>query len=101
MLRGIMRKGNSMTSASKKGALENSAFMRPLTPSPELAAVVGSEPIPRTEVTKRIWKYIKKHDLQDLEDRRMINADENLRPVFGTDQVSMFEMQKLVGKHLS
>ena len=90
-----------MTSASKKGALENSAFMRPLTPSPELAAVVGSEPIPRTEVTKRIWKYIKKHDLQDLEDRRMINADENLRPVFGTDQVSMFEMQKLVGKHLS
>ena len=82
-------------------AKANSAFMRPLTPSPALAAVVGADPIPRTEVTKRLWVYIKKHDLQDLTNRRMINADENLRPVFGKDQVSMFEMTKLLGKHLS
>lgn len=79
----------------------NSAFMRPLTPSPELAEVVGPEPKPRTEITKLIWKYIKKHDLQAPEDRRMINADEKLRPVFGKDQVSMFEMSRLLGGHLS
>ncbi len=82
-------------------AKANSAFMRPLTPSPELAAVVGADPIPRTEVTKRLWVYIKKHELQDSENRRMINADELLRPVFGKDQVSMFEMAKLLGNHLS
>ncbi len=76
-----------------------SAFMRPMTPSPELAEVVGPEPKPRTEITKRLWVYIKKHKLQDSADRRMINADEKLRPVFGKDQVSMFEMTKIIGSH--
>ena len=66
-----------------------------------LGAVVGSEPVPRTQVVKRLWEYIKEHDLQDRRNRRMINADTKLRAVFGKDQVSMFEMNKLVNKHLS
>ncbi len=75
--------------------------MRPYTPSATLAAVVGSKPIPRTEVTKKIWAYIKKNGLQDKVNRRMINADSALKPLFGKNQVSMFEMTKLVSKHLS
>lgn len=86
----------------KTGRAPNAAFMKPMKPSPELAAVVGSEPKPRTEVTKKLWEYIKKHDLQDPKERRMINADDNLKKVFGgKKQVSMFDMTKLVNKHLS
>ena len=80
----------------------NAAFMKPLNPSTSLAAVVGGKAMPRTEVTKKIWQYIKKNGLQDKKNRRMINADEKLGPVFGgKKQVSMFEMTKLVSKHLS
>ena len=79
----------------------NAAFMKPMTPSPTLAAVVGDKGLPRTEVTKKIWMYIKKHSLQDSKNRRNINADEKLKDVFGgKKQVSMFEMTKLVNKHL-
>ena len=80
----------------------NAAFMKPLTPSPALAAVIGDRPMPRTEVTKRVWDYIKKNKLQDTKNKRMINADEKLSAVFGgKKQVSMFDMTKLVGKHLT
>jgi upstream activation factor subunit UAF30 len=79
----------------------NAAFMRPVTPSATLAAVIGDKPVPRTEVTKKLWAYIKKQGLQDAKNRRMINADDKLKPVFGgKGQVSMFDMTKLVGKHL-
>jgi chromatin remodeling complex protein RSC6 len=75
--------------------------MKAMTPSPELAAVVGSKPMPRTEITKKLWVYIKKNNLQDPKERRMINADDNLKAVFnGKKQVSMFDMTKLVNKHL-
>ncbi|MFL6212822.1 MAG: SWIB/MDM2 domain-containing protein [Blastocatellia bacterium] len=78
-----------------------SAFMQPLQPDEALAAVIGSEPLPRTEVTKRIWDYIRQHNLQDKSDKRMINADDKLRKIFdGKDQVSMFELTKLVNGHL-
>lgn len=79
----------------------NAAFMKPVTPSAELAVIVGAEPLPRTEVTKKIWDYIKANDLQDPANRRNINADDKLRPIFGKDQVNMFEMTKLVSQHLS
>ena len=79
----------------------NAAFMKPMTPSSTLAAVVGNSPMPRTEVTSKLWGYIKKNNLQDKTNRRMINADDKLREVFGgKKQVSMFEMTKLVAKHL-
>jgi len=79
----------------------NAAFMKAMTPTAVLAAVVGSMPLPRTEVTKRIWDYIKKNRLQDTINKRLINADEKLRQVFGGKrQVSMFEMTKLVSNHL-
>ena len=79
----------------------NAAFMKPMTPSSTLAAVVGSSPMPRTEVTSRLWGYIKRNNLQDKTNRRMINADDKLKEVFGGKrQVSMFEMTKLVAKHL-
>ena len=89
--------------AAKKTAKRkpNAAFMKPLSSSPALAAVIGDKPMPRTEVTKRLWDYIKKNKLQDAKNRRMINADDKLGPVFGgKKQVSMFDMTKLVGKHL-
>ena len=80
----------------------NPAFMKPMNISPALARIVGSKPIPRTEVTKKLWAYIKKNGLQDTVNRRNINADENLRAVFGGRRtVSMFEMTKLVNNHLS
>jgi upstream activation factor subunit UAF30 len=80
----------------------NSAFMKPLTPSSELAEIVGSKPLPRTEVVKKLWVYIKKNKLQDAKNKRNINADEKLKKVFaGKKTVSMFEMTKLVSKHLS
>ena len=79
----------------------NAAFMRPMTPSASLAAVIGSTPMPRTEVTKKLWAYIKKNDLQDSKNRRNINADDKLKDVFGGKKtVSMFEMTKLVAGHL-
>jgi upstream activation factor subunit UAF30 len=78
----------------------NPAFMKALTPSASLAAVVGAKPLPRTEVVKKIWEYIKKNKLQDSANKRMINADGKLRAVFGKDQVSMFEMTKILSQHL-
>ena len=79
----------------------NAAFMKPVTPNEKLAQVVGASPLPRTELTKKLWVYIKKNGLQDKKNRRMINADDKLREVFGgKKQVSMFEMTKLVNKHL-
>lgn len=80
----------------------NPAFMKPMKVSAELAVIVGEGPMPRTEVIKKLWAYIKKHDLQDPKERRMINADDALTTVFGgKDRVNMFEMTKLVFKHLS
>ena len=87
--------------AKKAKRKPNAAFMKPMTPTGPLAAVVGSSGMPRTEVTKKIWAYIKRNGLQDKKNRRMINADDKLKPVFsGKSQVSMFEMTKLVSKHL-
>ncbi len=97
------KKAAPKKAAKKSGAKRkpNAAFMKAMTPSAVLAAVVGSMPIPRTEVTKKIWDYIKKNKLQDSINRRLINADERLRQVFGgKKQVSMFEMTKLVSNHL-
>jgi upstream activation factor subunit UAF30 len=79
----------------------NAAFMKAMQPSEQLSSVVGSSPMPRTEITKKLWGYIKRKGLQDSKNRRMINADENLRPIFKKDQVSMFDMTKMVNKHLS
>jgi chromatin remodeling complex protein RSC6 len=90
--------------AAKKPAAKrkpNAAFMKPMTPSATLAAVIGSAPLPRTEVTKKIWEYIKKNKLQDSVNRRNINADDKLKAVFGgKSKVSMFEMTKLISNHL-
>jgi chromatin remodeling complex protein RSC6 len=88
--------------AQKKAARKPSAaFMKPMTPSPALAEIVGAKPIPRTEVTKRLWAYIKKNKLQDPNNKRMIKADAALKVVFGGKAtVNMFEMTKLVSKHL-
>src|SRR5690606_19097959 len=89
-----------MATTEKTGRKPNAAFMKPLTPSPTLAAVIGNEAVPRTEVTKRIWDYIKKHNLQDPANRRNSNADAKLRPLFGKAQVSMFERTKPVSRRL-
>jgi upstream activation factor subunit UAF30 len=87
---------------SKTKRKPNAAFMKPMNISDALQPVVGSKPLPRTEVTKRLWEYIKKNKLQDAKERRNINADDNLKKVFGgKKQVSMFEMTRLVNKHLS
>lgn len=89
------------TAKKKTAGKPNTAFMKPMTPSPALAEVIGAKPIPRTEVTQKLWVYIKKNGLQDAKNRRMINADPALKAVFGgKSSVSMFEMTKLVGKHL-
>ena len=90
-----------MAKKKKSARKPNAAFMRPVTPSATLAEVVGAKPMPRTEVTKKLWAYIKKHGLQDKTNRRMINADDNLKSVFGgKSSVNMFAMTKLVSKHL-
>jgi chromatin remodeling complex protein RSC6 len=82
-------------------AKPNAAFMKPLTPSSDLAVVVGNKPLPRTEVVKKLWAYIKKHKLQDTKNKRNINADAALKTIFGgKGTVNMFEMTKLVSKHL-
>ena len=86
---------------AKASRKPNAAFMKPMTPSPLLAEVVGAKPLPRTEVTRKLWAYIKKNGLQDKKNRRMINADAILKPVFGgKSQVNMFAMTKLVNKQL-
>jgi chromatin remodeling complex protein RSC6 len=99
-----VKKPAAKKAAAKKPASKrkpNAAFMKAMTPSAVLAAVIGSTPMPRTEVTKKIWDYIKKNKLQDSINRRLINADEKLRAVFGgKGKVSMFEMTKLVSNHL-
>jgi chromatin remodeling complex protein RSC6 len=88
--------------AKAKKRKPNAAFMKPMSPSSTLAAVIGSGSMPRTEVTKKLWAYIKRNGLQDKNNKRMINADDKLRAVFGgKSQVSMFDMTKLVSKHLS
>ena len=87
--------------AKKSGRKPNAAFMKPVQPSAALSEVVGSKPIPRTEVTKKLWAYIKKNGLQDKKNKRMIKSDDMLKPVFGGKaQVNMFEMTKLVSKHV-
>ena len=102
MAKKAAKKATKKKAAKKSsGRKANAAFMRPVTPSEKLAEVVGSTPIPRTEVTKKLWQYIKRHGLQDAKERRMINADDKLKAVFGgKGKVSMFEMTKLVAKHL-
>ena len=88
--------------AKRDGKKEGqSAFAKPLTPSKELSAVVGHEPLPRTEVVKKVWEYIKQHDLQNEKNKREIVADEKLKAVFGRDKVTMFEMNKFLAAHLS
>jgi len=79
---------------------KSNALSKPVQPSTELAQVVGSEPLPRSEVTKRIWAYIKEHNLQNPENKREIIADSKLQPIFGTDKLDMFQMTKAVNKHL-
>lgn len=97
------KKAATKKAAPKKTATKrkpNAAFMKALTPSAALAAVVGNSPLPRTEVVKKLWNYIKKNGLQDAKNRRNINADAKLKEVFGKGTVTMFEMTKLVSKHL-
>ena len=97
--------GNKSTFQKRRSPVAkkaNAAFMKPLQPSDSLAKVVGVKPLPRTQVVKKLWEYIKKNKLQDSKNRRNINADANLKAVFGgKSTVSMFEMTKLVSKHLS
>ena len=99
---GSTKKAAGRATAKKKGGgrRPNAAFMAPVTPSAELSEVVGSKPLPRTELTKKLWAYIKKNGLQDQKNKRMIKADERLRPIFGKPQVNMFEMTALVNKHV-
>ena len=95
------KKAAKKAAPKKKSARKpNAAFMAPLTPSATLGEVVGTKPLPRTEVVKKIWDYIKKNGLQDKKNRRMINADAKLKPIFGKDQISMFELAKVVNKHV-
>jgi upstream activation factor subunit UAF30 len=99
----VKRPAAKKKAPAKKAAKRkpNAAFMKPMQPTPALAAVVGSSPLPRTEVTKKLWQYIKRKGLQDAKERRMINADDALKPIFnGKAKVSMFDMTKLVNKHL-
>src|SRR6476659_7024241 len=87
--------------AAKKSARKpNAAFMAPLTPSDNLAAVIGNKPATRTEIVKKMWEYIKKNNLQDKKNKRMINADAKLKTIFGKDQVSMFDLAKIVNDNI-
>ena len=95
------KKATKRKSSGKKRA-PNPAFMRPMQPSSNLAAVIGSGAVPRTQVINKLWQYIKRHDLQDSKNRRAINADEKLRPLFGgRSQVTMFDLAKIANKNLS
>ncbi len=96
----VAAKAPAKKAAPAKKRTPNPAFMKALTPSAALAAVVGAAPLPRTEVVSKMWVYIKKHKLQDSVNRRAINADDKLKAVFGKAQVTMFEMAGLIGKHL-
>lgn len=91
--------GKSAAAPAKKRT-PNAAFMKELTPSAELAAVVGSTPLPRTAVVSKLWDYIKKNNLQDKDNKRNINSDDKLKAIFGKSQVSMFELAALIGKHV-
>jgi upstream activation factor subunit UAF30 len=95
------KKAPATKKASAPKATTGTGFTKPMTPSPELAAVIGSTPLPRTEVTKKIWEYIKANNLQDAANKRNINADAKLKPIFGKPQVTMFEMTKLLSAHIS
>ena len=96
------KKAARKTGAKKSARKPNAAFMKPMTPSATLAEIVGAKPLPRTEVTSKVWAYIKKNGLQDQKNKRQINADAKLAAVFGGKKsVNMFEMTKLVSKHLS
>jgi upstream activation factor subunit UAF30 len=100
-VRKVAKKAAPRKAAKKKSARKpNAAFMKPLMPTGPLAAIIGSSPMPRTEVTSKIWQYIKKNKLQDPINRRNINADEKLRPLFGKPQATMFELTNYVSKHL-
>ena len=96
----VAAKAPAAKKAPAKKRTPNAAFMKALTLSPALAAVVGDKPLPRTEIVSKLWTYIKSKGLQDKVNKRMINADEKLRAVFGKAQVSMFEMAGLIGKHV-
>ena len=99
--KGAAKKATKKAAKKKTARKPNAAFMRPVTPSATLAPVVGAKPMPRTEVTKKLWAYIKKNGLQDKKNKRMIKSDDTLKPVFGGKaQVNMFEMTKLVSKHV-
>ena len=101
--KGGAKRGGAKKSAKRSGAKRtpNAAFMKPMQPSEQLQSVVGSSSMPRTEITKKLWQYIKRNGLQDSKERRMINADDKLKAVFGgRGKVSMFEMTKLVSKHM-
>lgn len=89
-----------MPKAAGKAGKANSAFMKPMKPSAELAKIVGNDPLPRSEVTKKVWAHIKKNKLQNPANKREIIADEKLQPVFGTKKLDMFQMTKAVNKHL-
>jgi upstream activation factor subunit UAF30 len=98
----VKRTAKKAAKKSGKKRTPSAAFMRPVTPDTALSAVVGSNPLPRTELTKKLWAYIKRNGLQDSKNRRAINADDKLRPVFnGKSQVTMFDMTKLVNRHVS
>jgi chromatin remodeling complex protein RSC6 len=95
-----MAKKPADSTSGDKAAKTNSAFMKPLQPSKELAAVVGSDPLPRSEVVSKVWEYIKKNNLQNPENKREILADDKLEGVFGKKKVTMFEMNKHLAQHL-
>ena len=96
-----VKKSSAKKGGAKKSARKpNAAFMAPLTPDSQLAAVVGNKPLPRTEIVKKVWDHIKKNGLQDQKNKRMINADDKLKPLFGKGQISMFELAKIVNDHI-
>src|SRR5205085_11028954 len=97
----VAKKATKAAKTPAKKRTPNAAFMKAMTPSGPLAAIIGDRPVPRTEVTKKVWDYIKKNNLQDATKRTMINADAKLREIFKKGQVSMFEMTKLINSHLS
>ena len=101
VIRGENKMAKKKAKKAGKKRKPNAAFMKPMNPSAALGAVIGNSAMPRTEVTKKIWAYIKRNSLQDKKNRRMIHADDALKPIFKKDQVNMFEMTKLVSKHLS
>lgn len=94
------KKAPAKKAAKKSARKPNAAFMTALSPSNNLAEVIGSKPMPRTEMVKKIWDYIKKNNLQDKKNRRMINADTKLKPLFGKDQISMFDLAKIISKNV-